>query len=60
MKKIKEFDNKLVSNEILERIEESEYVCGFETLGCSNQYLGATWFDVVLIDGVHIDVFCNV
>lgn len=60
MNKIKELDNKLVSLKTLEWVEKSEHVCGFESVRCSSQYIGSTWFDITLIDGTHIDVFCNI
>lgn len=59
LEEIKLLDNELVSQEILDELEESEYVRNFETLGASGQYVSATWFDVTLVDGSHIDVFCK-
>ena len=62
LEKILELNNQLVTEEVLDEIEESEYVCEFETLGASSQYasIGATWFDVGLVNGEHIDVFCKI
>ncbi len=59
LEEIKLLDHEIVSQEILDEIEESEYVCGFEMLGCSGLYPSATWFGVTLVDSSCIDVYCK-
>lgn len=59
MEELKLLDNMLVDEELLDEVECSEHVCGFEILGYSSQYPGAIWFDVKFLDGERIDLFCK-
>lgn len=54
---IKQLDNNIYDEEILDIIELSQLVNRFESLGDSGRYLNYTWFDVGLIDGSSINVY---
>lgn len=56
---IKQLNNNIYDEEILDIIELSQAVNKFESLGYSGQYSNCIWFDVGLIDGTSINVYWN-
>lgn len=54
---IKQLDNNIYDEKVLDIIELSQAVNKFENLGCSGHYLNYTWFDVGLIDGTSINIY---
>lgn len=56
---IKQLNNNIYDEEILDIIELSQVVNKFESLGYSGQYSNCIWFDVGLIDGTSINVYWN-
>lgn len=59
LKKIKKLNNKIISDNQFEMLEESEYVEWMECVGFSSSNIGCLWWDVKLVDGTSIDVFCK-
>lgn len=56
---IKQLNNNIYDEKILDIIELSQAVNKFESLGYSGQYSNCIWFDVGLIDGTSINVYWN-
>lgn len=56
---IKQLDNNIYDEEILDIIELSQAVNRFESLGDSGRYLNCTWFDIGLTDGSSVNVYWN-
>lgn len=56
---IKQLNNNIYDEKILDIIELSQAVNKFESLGYSGQYSNCIWFDVGLIDRTSINVYWN-
>ena len=59
MKKLKMFDDKIVSFEQLEELQESEHVTAVENCGNSGRHIGYIWYNVIFTDGEEISVYCK-
>lgn len=56
---IKSFDKEFLTEDELEELEENENVKNMECLGYSGKGTNVLWYDVVLVDNSHIDLYLN-
>lgn len=56
---IKSFDKEFLTEDELEELEENENVKNMECLGYSGKDTNVLWYDVVLADNSHIDLYLN-
>lgn len=57
MKRLINYDCKLISREEFEDLESMEEVASIENNGSSGKYIGATWYTVNLKNGEEINVY---